>query len=118
MDDPSKWVEAAEGWDANKHYEERKKNGFSYADWINFNDYLNWVMINALEQFKTGHGHPYYGGVETMEDWVKVLDEIIEGFKAQALIQSDYNPKTYKEDRAKFERGMELLTKFYNSLWD
>ncbi len=127
MNDPSAWVMHENGWSHAKHRSERAVNGFSYADWINFADYITWVNIQALEQFKTGSGHPVYGEVQTMDDWIRVLDEMIRGFKAQNSLQSaEYyqfddeagNAKRRKMLQARFEKGMAQYTFYFSSLWD
>jgi hypothetical protein len=129
MEDPSSWVyeddnDPKHDYSVEEHRRLRAERGFSTYDWWNFNSYLSWVIIQGLEKFKTGAGHPVYGGVATMEEWVAVLDEMIDGFKAiEAIVEHD-RPKDIPYDeweaglRAKWERGMELFTTFYGSLWD
>lgn len=120
MTDPTKWVEKAEGWDADKHYAERSVNGFSYADWINFNDYIAWVNIQALEKFKTGHGFP--SELPSMYAWIKELDIMIQGFEAYLAISNDeydIRSKDALPDLMKTHReGMKLYAKRFCNLWD
>ena len=118
MDDPSLWVEKAEGWDTDKHYEERKTSGFSYADWINFNTYIAWVNINALTMFKTGHGYP--GDLESMDEWVVLLDKMIDGFKAHIAIDDcQWNgPEELAELNKTAKEGLMLYAERFGSLWD
>ncbi len=120
MPDPITWGQKPDV--VEKHNKERAEFGFSTQDWWNFLEYNSWVMINALEKFKTGMGHPVYGEVETMDDWVRVLTEIQDGFKAQSRM-ADFagaapGDPEWEELEAKWKRGMELLTIYYGSLWD
>lgn len=121
--DPQEWVHTGEKlkgghYDVERHKKERAENGFSDYDFWNFAQYNAWVMINVLERFKTGHGFPLYGEVQNMDDWISVLTEIQEGFKAQFRIDESMDMETYEADKALFKRGMELLTIYYGSLWD
>lgn len=117
--DPTDWVYESDTHSTKDHMQGRIDKGYSTYDWWNFMDYNSWVMINALEDFKTGMGHPVYGEVQTMEDWVRVLTEIQDGFIAQRKISNDIpTGEEYEELKAKWERGMELLTIYYGSLWD
>lgn len=119
MKDPSIWVYTEHpDYDTELHEGERAKNGFSKYDWWNFNSYLDWVIIQGLEKFKTGSGHPVYGEVQNMEDWCAVLDKMIAGFEAHNRLMNDYDPKTAEQDRVVWEEGSALFMKFYDSLWD
>lgn len=106
---------------------QRAKRGWSEYDFWNFHHYHAWMMISVLERFKTGMGHPVDDNIETMGDWWLVLDEMIEGFKAHIEMNEmeTFDPKIHKsynewEDplRKKYERGMELFSKYYTTLWD
>lgn len=118
IEDPSKWVETAEGWNTDSHYEQRKTNGFSYADWINFSNYIAWVNINALEKFKTGAGYPAdLGG---MDEWIAELDIMIDGFKVQFELDEVAWEDKEEMDRmlAVKDKGLALYAKRFSSLWD
>jgi hypothetical protein len=118
LTDPTSWGQDPENIE--KHTKERVEQGFSTYDWWNFFEYNAWVMINALEKFKNGAGHPVYGEVKTMEDWVRVLTEIQDGFRAQVQMANWTQPNTpeWEALEAKWKRGMELMTIYYGSLWD
>lgn len=118
MEDPSKWVFTSEHHDEAKHFEERMTNGFSEYDWWNFNDYLTWVIVQGLEKFKNGAGHPVTENIKTMDDWREVLDKMIAGFKAHDRLMNDWDEKTAKQDRATWEEGAALFIEFYGTLWD
>jgi hypothetical protein len=127
MTEPTYWLDTEEGKakvNVRKLRKERADKGWSEYDFWNFHSYHSWMMITVLERFKTGVGHP--GGM-TLEEWLGILDEMIDGFKA-ALDMTDmctYDPKIHKsykewEDplRAKYERGMDLFREYYLTLWD
>lgn len=106
---------------------ERADRGWSEYDFWNFHGYHSWMMISVLERFKTGMGYPVDDRVKSMEDWIEVLDEMIEGFKASLdlidMVSYDRKiHKSYKEWeeplRAKYERGMDLFRIYYLTLWD
>jgi hypothetical protein len=50
------------------------------------------------------------------EEWNKVLEEIIVGFKAAQEIYL-FNPDAEKELLEKFEKGIDLLKKHFFHLW-
>jgi hypothetical protein len=119
MEDPTAWIyKDRDKEDRIRHEQERVAHGFSAFDWWNFNSYLDWVIVQGLEMFKNGAGHPVYEEVQTMDDWRRILDKMIEGFKAHDRLMNDYDPSTSKEDRAVWEEGRTLFIKFYDSLWD
>ena len=119
VNDPITWPhDDSDNYDLEKHLRERGERGFSDYDWWNFCEYNAWVMINALEKFKTGMGHPVHGEVQTMEDWVRVLTEIQEGFKAQLKMPETVTTEEYEILNTTWKRGMELLTIYYVNLWD
>jgi hypothetical protein len=127
MSDPTtQWVAGDNNYDLEKHVAERAEQGFSTYDWWNFCDYIAWVNINALEKFKTGAGYP--GDLSGMDEWVEILDQMIDGFKAAREISSleYYLPKDTKEENdaryaaviARKEKGLALYAEYFNSLWD
>lgn len=130
--DPTSWVEDKSSRtfrikNLKKHRKQRKAKGYSEFDFWNFHNYHSWMMISVLEDFKKGMGHPVDDQIKSMEDWIAILDEMIEGFKASLEISymDTYDRKIHgswseweKPLREKYERGMELLSKYYFALWD
>lgn len=123
MDDPTNFVKSKS---LDEHKNQRAEQGYSEWDFWNFHDYHSWMMINVLERFKTGNGYP--AELESMDEWVKILDQMIDGFKAHTDISEmtgyDNKPKdmSYIEWQKpllkRYKRGMKLFTKYYGSLWD
>lgn len=127
--DPSKWVETSDGWDTDKHYEERKVQGFSKADWINFDTYIAWVIANAVQKMKDeGHTMFSYPG-EPVENWEHLTrgeyDVMIKGFGRwaegdEALLE--LSPEEYRDASAQMvsdlEDALEIFKNRFKSLWD
>jgi len=113
--DPSSWVKD----DVTAHQWERGRFGFSKYDWFNFNEYLTWVIIGGLNRFKTGSGHPVNDECQNMEDWCRLLDEMIDGFEARHKLDSYcLNDEDQAEMKAKWDRGSALFIRYYGNLWD
>lgn len=121
MDDPSKWVETAEGWDTDKHYEERKANGFSKADWINFDTYIAWVIHSAVIKMRDeGHTMFSFPG-EPEANWEALTrgeyQVMIDGFGDYAAMD-ELNDPDYKDIYRRLDEALEIFKKRFKSLWD
>lgn len=92
---------------------QRGYRGFGDNDIWDFDRYLATVISQGLRELKK-----YYHGSELTK---KELDIIIKGFEANLkMINGNLNPKSkeYLILKLKFHRGMELLEKYFNYLWD
>jgi len=121
INDPTLWVGDRSKKDRKRHKRERKAKGYSVFDFWNFFEYHSWVMIQVLEDFKTGMGHPVTDEIGSMKDWIKILIEMQDGFKAHTEMANFLYPPSspeYVELDKKFRRGMELFTEHYGTLWD
>lgn len=129
--DPTHWVYKDSTHDSAKHESERVKNGFSFYDWINFSDYLAWVIIQALKKFRDeGAGFPAELGNDTdtgMDEWKSILNEMITGFEAHLAMESgshlDYASwddylEGIKHQCALRDRALDLFKEYYGNLWD
>lgn len=122
--DPTLWVEDAEGWDAEQHYAERRENGFSKADWINFDTYIAWVIASAVQRMKD-EGHTAFNFPnEEADKWEELTnaeyDVMIKGFGQWADAEKDW-----EHDRAESRRvisdldaALDIFKKRFKSLWD
>lgn len=123
MDDPSKWVEETDTWDTDKHYEERKRQGFSKADWINFDSYIAWVIAGAVEKMRDeGHTMFYYPG-EPQENWEALTrgeyEVMIKGFGQWAENRLDFMDREQEEQISRdLEDALEIFKSRFQSLWD
>jgi len=103
---------------------QRIKHHFATSDVWNFCDTNAAAQIHALTELKEmAHGHPVYGGIETMDDWYAALDKMIDGWQAVLDLENwKFVPGEYGKVRdaceQRFHEGMELYVKFYWSLWD
>ena len=129
--DPTHWVYKDNTHDSAKHESERAKNGFSVYDWINFSDYLAWVIVQALKKFRDeGAGFPAILGNDTntgMDEWKSILNEMITGFEAHLAMESsshlDYASwddylEGIKHQHALRDRALDLFKEYYGNLWD
>lgn len=106
-----------------KHFIQRGRKGYADCDLWSFDSYLSEVISKALLELRdTAHGYPTdlcekcWGPFEEhncrgFENWQAILTEISEGF-AQDKFSSD------EFDNKKFDRAMELFTKYFHNLWD
>lgn len=125
-EDPSLWVYnkdeyyGKKDYSIERHESERKNQGFSEYDWWNFNNYIAWVNINALEKFKTGAGHPVTDECQSMEDWIAILDKMINGFKAYLdyEVTEDLTAKKWEDTKKTMDEGLGLYAQYFSALWD
>jgi hypothetical protein len=108
-------------WAHIKVMRQRARRGWADSDVWSLDSYLTDVITGMISNLRdNAHGYP--GNLGGMPEWVDILNEIVDGFEAKrelnesALSWSD--PAAAQRLEAKFERGMELLTKYWSSLWD
>jgi hypothetical protein len=92
---------------------QRGFRGYGDNDTWDFDHYLATIISQGLKELKK-----YYHGSEPTK---KELDIIIKGFEANLkMIDGNLNPKSkeYLILKLKFHRGMILLEKYFNYLWD
>jgi len=103
---------------------ERGKKGYCYEDLWSFDNFLSSLIAKALSEFKQ-NCHTYPNDCDDWEQWMKILDEMIECFEEQtrgidnisgAFLETWNKRQTYK--KAKLSRGLDLLEKYYYDLWD
>lgn len=126
MEDPSKWVYKPENFKYNiaLHEDQRINNGFSDYDAFNGDNYLAWVIVGICKNLKNGHGFPAELGNDGWDEWMSILDEMIEGFEAhnqEYWIAGDTlenNRALMARQKAKTDRALELFKEYFGSLWD
>lgn len=96
-----------------KYIIQRIKRGWSDEDCWAVDDHLATIIAGMTKQLKeTSHGHP---DEMTDEQWVKILQTISEGF--QVYTDSIYDGLDETKIK-KFDKAMELFTKYFSHLWD
>ena len=107
-----------------RRFLERGRKGYCYEDLWSFNNFLSGLIARALREFKVNcHGYP--GDGISWEEWMTILDEMIECFEEQTRSLDNVGQdilERWKERRdvqkRKLHRGLELLEKYYYDLWD
>ena len=92
---------------------QRGYRGFGDNDTWDFDNYLATVISQGLREFRE-----YYHGAKPTK---KELDIIIEGFEENIKMMNldyKYKSKEYLRAELRFKKAMELLTKYFNYLWD
>jgi hypothetical protein len=117
---------------------QRAYYGVGYADIWNFDEYLNKVILRGLKELKKNKfGLPtdIYNKYNSrknlnqkqkdklaLKEWQKKLNTMIEGFESnERLVQGNFvipNKVTFEKLEKKFQEGMKLFNKYYNSLWN
>lgn len=129
--DPSAWTDEAKGWGGMEAVRrERGEQGFSKADWINFDTYIAWVIHNAVVKMKSdGHTMFSYPG-EPEDTWEartnEEYDVMIKGFGQWAKhdelgtmeISPDEYMKLYRQYVSDLDAALDIFKKRFKSLWD
>jgi hypothetical protein len=91
-----------------KWFLQRGWQGYADCDLWDFDYYLATIISKGLKQFRA-----YYHGAEPKKS---ELDIIIKGFEANLKMMDDQ--KKYDKLLPTFHKGMDLLKKYFNYLWD
>jgi len=96
---------------------QRGKRGYAYSDVWDFDSYLAKVLYGGLSELKEKTKaisiHP---NEVSYEEWLSILDEMIEGFKARVECE-DFEQYINNDVDKKLKRSLELLSKYFNNLW-
>ena len=120
-----------------KYYYQRCKNGFSEEDCWNLGYHLMTIIPPMVRKLKTGVGCPSElweeGEKDNCQKWHDILEEIAQGFEAGQQLSDMHAYKwvegkdgyTYEFDELKnkqlsdkYNRGVELLSRWLLALWD
>ena len=115
----------------------RAKQGYTWSDVWNINDWFIDHMIPMLEHLlKHGsHSCPTGEDGEPMENWDDILNEMLEGFKCWKVAEEgillpesewkevggitlDCRYDMNDEERAKYEHALQLFAKWHCAMWD
>ena len=107
-----------------RRFIERGRKGFCNEDLWSFDNWLSGLIARGLREFKK-NCYSYPNDIDNWDEWMSVLDEMIECFEEQTRGISNFLPsslETYKKRKAhqreKLHKGFELLKKYYYDLWD
>jgi len=100
-----------------KRFWQRGKYGYSDADTWHLSYYLATIIVagvKAIRERALGFPNNMHG-----EEWEEVLQQIEEGFSAALAIMDYYDiDGDSKLLQDKYEKGMQLFSKHFFSLWD
>ena len=105
---------------------QRGRRGYASRDLWQFDNWLSKLIAGGLREFKQ-NCYTYPGDDMTWEEWMGILDEMIECFEEQNrkidnIHTSEDFMKLYhkrnKERKKKLHRGLELLELYYFDLWN
>ena len=109
-----------------RRFIERGRKGYCKEDMWSFNNWLSSLLANALREFKQ-NCHTYPNDIDEWDEWMKILDEMIECFEEQGRdIETNMMTKDFVRQylirqnnrKQKLHRGLELLEKYWWDLWD
>lgn len=100
-----------------KYAYQRARYGYDDRMVQDFKYYNSVIATKILTRFKNETmGYPY--GMRK-DDWLKALQQMIDGFDAMVRICEDVGGELpRKKDEEIFRRGMRMFAKHYMSLWD
>jgi len=107
-----------------RQFVERGRKGFVKEEMWSFDNWLSELIANGLREFKQDC-HTYPNDIGKWEDWMAILDEMIECFEEQTRnidtnFSGDYMERWQERrenQRRKLHRGFELLERYYYDLW-
>lgn len=107
-----------------RRFIERGRKGYCYEDLWSFNNWLSKTIARGLREFKENvHGYP--NDIDNFEEWLAILDEMIECFEEQTRtidnLDGDFLARWQRRQeyqRDKLHRGLALLEKYYYDLWN
>lgn len=93
---------------------QRAQRGWSEQDVWSLDYHLTNVIIGSITELREiSHGHPL--GI-TVEEWDKILGEIVEGMEAAKIIEETWEHEG--ENKEKFDLAFAHLHKWWFALWD
>jgi hypothetical protein len=107
--------------DSRRHiwYRQRKKQGFDDRDLWSLDHTIAKFVLPRLIRFKDGVcGHP---GNLTMEQWTKILDQMI--YSMQAVVDDwsgkwdEWEKEGIQIHERKINKGITLFGKYFRHLW-
>lgn len=108
-----------------REFLERGQKGYCYKDLWSFDSFLSDLLVRGLTELKQ-NCHSYPNDIDDWDEWMLILDEMIECFKEQERrIETNISgdivgvwKKRREHQKKKLHRGLELLERYYYDLWD
>ena len=108
-----------------RRFWERGRKGYCFEDLYSFDHWLSKTIARGLREFKQ-NCHSYPNDIDNWEEWMTVLDEMIECFEKQTRGIGNIGggdlmerwKKRQENKKIKLHRGLELLEKYWWDLWD
>lgn len=108
-----------------RRFIERGRKGYCYEDLWSFDNWLSKTIANGLREFKADC-HCYPPDIDEWDEWMAVLDEMIECFDEQTrdidnISGEDFIERWHKRQeyqKQKLHRGLELLERYWYDLWN
>ena len=102
--------------------------GYNDCDLWDLEYHLAKLILKRLKAYKqmerSGYpppDDPKCTEIKNEDDWEKVLDDMIEGFKAYIVERDcvyEFNIEKYDQSQQKINRGLNLFVKYFGYLWD
>ena len=89
------------------------KNDYPIEEVWNTDNYLAGMIAARLKAFKALKKHGWPEDFESLEDWNKTIQKMIDAFE----LVKDYSP-SYEEDIRTVDQGVEFFCKYYRDLSD
>lgn len=91
-------------------------NGFDYADsWDLDMSIMAFILPRLVHLRDVGTSYPSSKGINSMEEWINILNEIIDSF--YLYLSKDIYSMTGNE-RLKILSGRQLFCEYFEALWD
>lgn len=112
-------------FDGIRDFIQRGRKGYASRDLWSFDNWLSKTIARGLRELKSTTS-TYPNDIMEWDEWMKILDEMIECFDEQTrgmdnLLEGksldDYH-KMMKRKKQKLHRGLQLLERYYYDLWD
>lgn len=101
-----------------KYFWQRGRRGYSDRDCWSIDGFLLKILPPMIAGLRDrGIGYPC--DMESREEWEKLLSIILMGLEAnQRICDMDFDNETYEALQLMSDKGLFLLAKHFNSLWD
>ena len=110
-------------WVPVKYWFQRRLWGFDDYDTYSMDSHLAELILPRLKRFRfktSTKAHPICDDIKNMDDWLKILDEMIEGFEliVNGAQYDIFGPNQEQHPSyIKMQRALDLFREYYFDLW-